>query len=156
MSELQGRLVSEQDTAALAERLASALALQSSQQCCVLALQGELGAGKTFFARALLRSQKVSGAVKSPTYTLIEPYQCDLGLVLHMDLYRLADPEEMEFLGLDDQMAEARLVMVEWPSRATGYLPPIDLSLTLSVEAEYREWVLAATTEFGEACLQSF
>lgn len=156
MLELEGRLVSEQDTATLAERLAVALASQPKGSCCVLALQGELGAGKTFFARALLKSQQVSGAVKSPTYTLIEPYQCDLGLVLHLDLYRLADPEEMEFLGLEDQMAEARLVMVEWPSKAAGYLPPLDLRLKLSVEAEFRKWKLTAISQFGEQCLRSF
>lgn len=155
MQNLQGRLLSEQDTARLASQLAAALAGQAEQRCCVLALEGDLGAGKTFFARALLRSQQVEGAVKSPTYTLIEPYQCDLGLVLHLDLYRLSDPEEMEFLGLEDQMEIARLAMIEWPSRAAGFLPTVDLQLQLSVSGDYREWTLQAKTDFGQQCLAS-
>lgn len=155
MQNLRGRFLTEHDTASLASQLATALASQTEQRCCVLALEGDLGAGKTFFARALLRSQRVEGAVKSPTYTLIEPYQCDLGVVLHLDLYRLSDPEEMEFLGFEDQMETARLAMIEWPSRAAGFLPTIDLKLQLSVASDCREWALQAQTNMGQQCLAS-
>lgn len=153
MAEKSGQLLSEQATENLAASLAAAIAAQPKAGCCVLALEGDLGAGKTFFARALLRSQQVQGAVKSPTYTLIEPYQCALGTVLHLDLYRLADPEEMEYLGLQDQMESARLMMVEWPSKAGSLLPKVDLRLQLSVVADGRHWQLSAGTAYGETCL---
>ena len=153
MHERHGQLQSEQATADLAAALATTIAAHPEPRCCVLALEGDLGAGKTFFARALLRSQQVEGAVKSPTYTLIEPYQCALGTVLHLDLYRLADPEEMEYLGLQDQMESARLMMVEWPSKAGDFLPAVDLRLALSVEPEQRHWTLTAHSSFGEECL---
>ena len=98
----------------------------------VVHLTGELGAGKTTFARAMLRSLGVQGAVKSPTYTLIESYNVDLGVVAHLDLYRLEDPAELEFLGFRDLQEESVLMLVEWPERCLLYTSPSPRDATLS------------------------
>ena len=98
-------------------------------------LQGGLGAGKTTFSRAFLRQMGVTGPVRSPTYTLIEPYDISLGdlparRVLHLDLYRLAVPEELDDLGLRDEFDQA-LLLIEWPERGEGELPAADLLIQL-------------------------
>lgn len=147
-----GRLSSERDTQQLATAVGAAVA-QVSEGLVMLALKGELGAGKSFFARSLLASQGVTGPVRSPTYTLIEPYDCALGTVLHLDLYRLADPEEMLYLGLDDQLVTAKLAMIEWPEKGLGFLPPFDLCLNLLLTDAAREWSLNAYSAAGEQVL---
>lgn len=110
----------------------------------VIWLQGALGSGKTTLARAFLRALGVQGAVRSPTYTLVEPYQTEQGLVLHMDCYRLSEPEELEFLGLRDTPPESALWLIEWPERVAMGLPSPDLRLALSTAAPGREAVLHA------------
>lgn len=154
MSVASGVLSSEQDSEGLAARFAAAA--QACSAPVVLALEGELGAGKSFFARALLKNQGVVGAVRSPTYTLIEPYDCDLGRVLHLDLYRLADPEEMLYLGLEEQMQDAALVMVEWPQKAAGFFETYDLRLRLEVDGSQRLWQLQANSDTGRLLLETF
>lgn len=145
---LSGGLSCERDTQQLASQLGAAIEAGSAG-LLLLALEGELGAGKSFFARALLVSQGVTGPVRSPTYTLIEPYDCNLGMVLHLDLYRLADPEEMLYLGLEDQLASAKLAMIEWPDQGLGYLPGFDLRLNMRVTDHDRQWCLTAYSEEG-------
>jgi tRNA threonylcarbamoyladenosine biosynthesis protein TsaE len=120
----------------------------------VVYLQGDLGAGKTTLARALLRGLGVSGPVRSPTYTLIERYATDAGEVAHLDLYRIVDPEELLYLGLDDLAAGARLWLVEWPERGRGALPPPDLCARLSVRDAGRRVEFEAMTSDGVAWLQ--
>ena len=115
----------------------------------VVYLEGDLGAGKTTLARALLQALGVSGAVRSPTYTLIERYPTATGEVAHLDLYRIADPEELFFLGLDDLAASARLWLVEWPERGRGALPCPDLELGLRVVGGGREARLEPVSEAG-------
>ena len=132
-------------TAALGAALAAALPPHA-----VLFLHGDLGAGKTSTARGLLRALGVSGAVRSPTYTLVERYDTSAGLVLHLDLYRIADPGELAYLGLDDP-AEARLWLVEWPERAAGALPAPDLVLHLAISGSGREALLEPRTPVGLA-----
>lgn len=99
----------------------------------VVFLHGELGAGKTTLARALLQVLGVRGAIRSPTYTLMEPYEAAGRTVLHLDLYRLRDPLELHNLGLGDYPPEHTLWLVEWPEQGQGLLPPalLDVELTL-------------------------
>lgn len=102
-------------------------------------LEGDLGAGKTTLARALLRALGVQGAVRSPTYTLVEPYDLAGGLrILHLDLYRLAEPEELYGLGVLDEAPPAAWWLVEWPQRGQGVLPAPDLHLRLYSDGEGR------------------
>ena len=94
-------------------------------------LRGELGAGKTTLARGILRGLGHTGPVKSPTYTLLEPYTLGEREVLHFDFYRIEDPEELAFIGIDDLMGSAALKLVEWPERARHLLPHPDLDISL-------------------------
>lgn len=126
-------LPDEAATMALARRLAPAL-LDGG----VLFLRGELGAGKTTFARALLRALGVGERVKSPTYSLLERYRVGEHDAFHLDLYRIADAGELEWLGLDELDAPATIVLVEWPERGTGALPVPDLEVVLEHDGEGR------------------
>lgn len=107
---------------------AAAFAAQLTYPAVVF-LSGDLGAGKTSFARCLLRSLGVTGSVKSPTYTLVETYSIERGLISHFDLYRLQEPSELEYLGARDLLAEAVLSLVEWPQRAAPELPRPDWTI---------------------------
>jgi len=94
-------------------------------------LEGDLGSGKTTLARGVLRGLGHRGPVRSPTYTLLEPYDTATGPAYHLDLYRLGDPEELEYLGLRELLRGPALVLVEWPERGRGWLPPPDLRIRL-------------------------
>lgn len=125
--------------AAATEALGAALAnWLLPQPGAVIYLHGELGAGKTTLARGLLRELGVSGAVRSPTYTLVEPYELGPRRVLHMDLYRLQDPEELVALGVHDDAPERSVWLVEWPERGEGFLPAPRLRLQLQADAGQR------------------
>ena len=101
-------------------------------------LHGDLGAGKTTLVRGILAGLGHSGSVKSPTYTLLEPYQLTSRTVLHFDFYRIGDSRELEFIGIDELMDTDAIKLVEWPERAADRLPPPDLEITLRVEDEGR------------------
>lgn len=135
-------------TEALGARLAATMPAKA-----VVFLAGELGAGKSSLARAMLRSLGVSGAIRSPTYTLVERYRLDNGEAAHMDLYRIAEAEELEFLGLQEISAEARLLLVEWPERAASALPPADLELGLAVADAGRSVEIRGNSQAGHAWL---
>ena len=102
-------------------------------------LYGDLGTGKTTLVRGILRGLGHGGSVKSPTYTLIEPYEPEGRPVFHLDLYRLGDPEELEYLGLRDLLGVAGLVLVEWPERAAGALPSADLVVRIGYAGSGRD-----------------
>jgi tRNA threonylcarbamoyl adenosine modification protein YjeE len=104
----------------------------------VVYLHGDLGAGKSSLARALLRARGVDGPIKSPTYSLVERYATDGGEAVHLDLYRIREAGELDFLGLDDVDAGARLWLVEWPERGQGALPSADLRIDLEVDGPGR------------------
>ncbi len=141
-------LPDEAATAALATRVAAAL-----DDGLVLYLHGPLGAGKTSFARALLMALDVGERVKSPTYSLVEGYMAQDRPAWHLDLYRIADPAELEWLGLDALTDPAALVLVEWPERGAGALPAADLELRLDYAGAGRQARLRAFSARGEELL---
>lgn len=120
----------------------------------VVFLYGDLGAGKTTLVRGLMRGLGHIGRVKSPTYTLMEPYRFGERTCYHLDLYRVADPGELEFLGLRDLLGEATLLLVEWPERGEVDLPPPDLEVLIRYAAPGRELCLSARSAAGEEAVR--
>ena len=120
-----------------------------------LFLQGELGAGKTTFVRGFLRQLGYKGTVKSPTYTLVEPYNFAEIPVYHFDLYRLNSPEELEHIGLRDYFSPAAMCLVEWPEKAETRLGQPDLMIQMEFLESGRRLVINAVTPTGERLLQS-
>ena len=132
------------------EALGQALA-RTRPAVAVVHLRGDLGAGKSTLARALLRALGVAGAIRSPTYTLVERYPVEGGEAWHLDLYRIGDAGELEFLGLDEGVAV--LWLVEWPERGGAALLPADLQVDLSVEGNGRAARLVAASPQGQQWL---
>jgi tRNA threonylcarbamoyladenosine biosynthesis protein TsaE len=116
-------------------------------------LEGDLGAGKTTLTRGFLRGWGYPGPVKSPTYTLLESYRVAGRSCFHFDLYRLGDPEELEYLGLRDILDEGGVILVEWPERGRGLLPPPDLRIRIEHLNDGRRLHLMADTAAGAAVL---
>ncbi len=116
----------------------------------IIHLQGDLGAGKTTLTRGILRGFGFEGAVKSPTYTLVEPYEFELCNIYHFDLYRLADAEEVSYLGAEDYFQDANLCIVEWPEKGLDFIPPADLSIQLQGTGTARHLSCQTKSEKGE------
>ncbi|RKF14522.1 tRNA (adenosine(37)-N6)-threonylcarbamoyltransferase complex ATPase subunit type 1 TsaE [Alginatibacterium sediminis] len=123
------------------------------QRACTIYLHGDLGSGKTTLTRGIVQGKGHVGHVKSPTYTLVEPYQLSNWQVNHFDLYRLADPEELEFIGIRDYFGEQQLNIVEWPERGQGILPTADLEIELIYVEEQRRLEIWANTDVGKEIL---
>ncbi|MCG6938114.1 MAG: tRNA (adenosine(37)-N6)-threonylcarbamoyltransferase complex ATPase subunit type 1 TsaE [Gammaproteobacteria bacterium] len=138
-------LADETEQVALAKRVA-----QQLKSSFVMLLKGDLGAGKTTFARGFIQASGYDGVVKSPTYTLVEPYPISFQRTCyHFDLYRLADPEELEFTGARDFFNDTDVCLVEWPEKAEGFLPSADWVCEFSHHKTGRNLVISSLTEKG-------
>lgn len=145
-------LADEDATQAFAAAAARALPAPAGAPLIVY-LRGDLGAGKTSLARGLLRALGETGPVRSPTYALVAAYELVGGRVIHLDLYRLEDPGELEQLGLRDLLDDSRLWLVEWPERGEGHLPPADALLELGVQGSGRTLSATGLTAAGRQWL---
>jgi tRNA threonylcarbamoyladenosine biosynthesis protein TsaE len=114
-------------------------------------LEGNLGMGKTTLSRGIIRGLGHAGAVKSPTFTLVEPYEIGDIRAFHFDLYRLVDPEELEFLGIRDYFEDDALCLIEWPEKGAGFLPKPDLTITISPQDSGRSLKILSQGSRGEA-----
>ena len=144
MAEYKFALRNEEQTLKLGAFLGTLLipyCLSCDHALCIF-LEGDLGAGKTTLTRGRLRGREYQGNVKSPTYTLVEPYAFSSFEIFHFDLYRLRDPEELEYMGIRDFFAKKALVLVEWPQKADAMLPPPDVVVKLDYEGDMRSAVI--------------
>jgi len=138
--------------------LAAKIAAQSPAGT-VIFLDGDLGTGKTTLVRGFLQSLGFTGNVKSPTYTLVEPYRIDNQQIYHFDLYRLGTPDELEYAGGRDYFDGDAICLIEWPEKAKGYLPMADLLVQLSYQnqagVQGRHCVISSNTPKGRSILQA-
>jgi tRNA threonylcarbamoyladenosine biosynthesis protein TsaE len=144
-------LADEAATIALGARLASIL-----QGGLSLWLVGDLGAGKTTMVRGVLKALGHVGKVKSPTYTLVEPYVISGLYLYHFDLYRFVDPEEWDAAGFRDYFNPQSVCLVEWPEKAAALMPSPDIEIRLMPHGDGREATLEAKSEIGKQCLERF
>ncbi|WP_228720677.1 tRNA (adenosine(37)-N6)-threonylcarbamoyltransferase complex ATPase subunit type 1 TsaE [Nitrogeniibacter mangrovi] len=146
---LHAHLKDEADTLAMGAKLAPALA-----SGLVIYLEGDLGAGKTTLVRGLLRALGHAGSVKSPTYTLIEPYVVSRLNLYHFDFYRFTSAEEYLDAGLDEYFANHGVCLVEWPDKAAPYVAPPDVVIRLTVTGDGRDIAIRPETELGRQCTE--
>ncbi len=118
-------------------------------------ISGDLGAGKTTLCRGLLRQMGHEGSVKSPTFTLVEPYEIEGVCVYHFDLYRLGHPDELDYVGIDEYFSNETLCLVEWPEKAEGSLPSHDLELAIDVAGEKRNIRIGSNSQHGTRICES-
>lgn len=145
-------LADEAASVALGEALGRLL--EATPGAVAIYLQGDLGAGKTTLSRGILRALGHRGAVKSPTYTLVEIYELAGRQLYHFDLYRLGNPEELEYMGIRDYFTGDSICLIEWPARGQGVLPNADLLIELALWQQGRRAILTPQTERGRALLQ--
>ena len=145
MSELTLHLADEEAMVAFGGQLA-----RITQGHGLIFLEGDLGAGKTTLSRGIIRGLGHTGAVKSPTFTLVEPYEIGDIRAYHFDLYRLVDPEELEFMGIRDYFDEDALCLIEWPQQGAGFLPKADLTITIRPHNTGRALTLSPQGSRGE------
>ncbi|QEY25071.1 tRNA (adenosine(37)-N6)-threonylcarbamoyltransferase complex ATPase subunit type 1 TsaE [Neisseria animalis] len=144
-------LPDEEATLALGAEWAQSLAAP-----LVVYLQGDLGAGKTTFTRGLLRGLRHEGAVKSPTYAIVESYPFDGFTLHHFDLYRFSMPEEWEDAGLDDLFGADCVCLIEWPQQGGEFTPAADITVSLEHAGEGRRFTAAAHTDKGRKSLEAW
>lgn len=144
MTEYSEILKDEHATVAFGKRLS-----EQMEQGAVIFLHGDLGAGKTTFTRGVIQGLGHQGNVKSPTYTLVEPYELGEVSAYHFDLYRLADPEELEFMGIRDYFNSTAVCLIEWPEKGQGFIPEPDLDITLEYVDDHRQISCVSRSEKG-------
>lgn len=149
------RLADAAATEALGSALAGPLSRASRDVPVVVYLDGPLGAGKTTLARGLLRGLGHRGRVRSPTFTLLEPYELGSCTVIHLDLYRLADTAELDYLGLADLLVPGNVVVVEWAARGGQRLPRADLRIGLDYHGDARQVGCEALTPAGRGVIKA-
>jgi len=140
-------------TRAFGQQLARAL--DRVDGAFVIAFQGDLGAGKTTLVGGLLKALGYTGHVRSPTYTLIEPYELNGRSIYHLDLYRLIDPSEVEPLGLRDLLQPSSVLLIEWPEKGGGAIPPVDLTIRLDYDADRRRIGWETGSDAGASVMQA-
>ena len=145
---------STEDTAKLASDLANAIASVLDPVNAVIFLDGDLGAGKTTFSRYFIQAFGHKGNVKSPTYTLVEPYELESVSIYHFDLYRLADPEELEFMGIRDYFDGDSITLFEWSQNGGEYLASPDLVISINIVPSARQFTIEAKSAKGAEVLQ--
>lgn len=150
MKQLEYFLPDEAATIAIGSGLAEVLKNSVVQQSLVVYLNGDLGAGKTTLTRGFVRGMGHVGNVKSPTYTLVEPYELAEWRIFHFDLYRLADAEELEYMGIRDYFNNDCCCFIEWPEKGTGLLAKADLIINIVYQDEQRVIELQAESDRGE------
>lgn len=138
-------ICSEQEMKAFGAKL-----IQQSPSPGIITLQGDLGTGKTTIVRGALEACGLTGGVRSPTYTLVEYYQLPGFCIAHFDLYRLGDPEELEYLGYRDYLQPDTWCFIEWPERAEGYLHQIGLEIGIQYQSECRKLEAESTNSWGK------
>ncbi|WP_166264225.1 tRNA (adenosine(37)-N6)-threonylcarbamoyltransferase complex ATPase subunit type 1 TsaE [Marinobacter caseinilyticus] len=146
-------LADETATEQLGAELAGAI--QASKNGLTVFLQGNLGMGKTTLSRGLIRGLGHHGAVKSPTYTLVEPYEHLEPMTYHFDLYRLGDPEELEYMGIRDYFQGNNVCLIEWAERGHGVLPEADVVIELTAQRQGRAVSVSARTDRGRTLIDT-
>lgn len=159
MKQLEYVLPDEAATVTMGENIAKVVLqqykLQQNQQSLVVFLNGDLGAGKTTLTRGFVRGMGHQGNVKSPTYTLVEPYELPPWQVYHFDLYRLSDPEELEYMGIRDYFSDHCCCFIEWPEKGAGVLANADIIINIVYQEEQRVIEFISCSSRGEGVLQS-
>ena len=153
MKKLEYFLEDEAATVAMGAALSQVVKSNNKQHALVVYLHGDLGAGKTTLTRGFVCGMGHNGNVKSPTYTLVEPYELPPWRVFHFDLYRLSDAEELEYMGIRDYFNDDCCCFIEWPEKGAGLLANADLIITISYQDEQRVINLIAESSYGKQVL---
>lgn len=156
MMQLNYFLPDEAATMSMGAGLANVLKSATAQQALVIYLNGDLGAGKTTLTRGFVQGMGHKGNVKSPTYTLVEPYELGNWRVFHFDLYRLSDPEELEYMGIRDYFNDDCCCFIEWPEKGTGLLAQADININIAYQGEQRVINFQAESIRGEQVMTKF